>query len=124
MSESPAISASASPAPAPMDTNNSRNSKRKAETPDGEATISKRASKRKKSKGANSADDEIDEENQINRAISKMDGRLMADYIARQTKRFEPNLSTVELEDRRIPGKNMKNSVQESVHGFEELYVW
>lgn len=36
--------------------------------------------------------------------FGKMDGQLIADYMARQIKRFEPDLSVVELEDRRVPG--------------------
>ena len=41
----------------------------------------------------------------INTAISKMDTRLLADYVAQRTKRFGDDLSVVELEDLYIPGK-------------------
>lgn len=46
----------------------------------------------------------LDLETNINTAIGKMDSDLLADYIARSTKRFAGDLSLVELEDRRIPG--------------------
>jgi len=46
---------------------------------------------------------DLDEENGINPAIGKMDPSLLADFIARQTKKHEPELSVVELEDRRVP---------------------
>lgn len=43
-------------------------------------------------------------DNGINLAISKMNKCLLADHIARKTKRFAPDLSSIELEDRRIAG--------------------
>ena len=46
---------------------------------------------------------DLDEENGLNPAIGKMDPSLLADFIARQTKKHEPELSVVELEDRRVP---------------------
>ena len=50
-------------------------------------------------------EDEIyDLELGVNTAIGKMNGSLLADYIARRTKFFGVDLSLVELEDRRIPG--------------------
>lgn len=99
-----------SPAPENGIPSIAKNSKRKAESDDGEPPISKRAlKKKKKSKKAHSADDEIDEEQHINRAISKMNGGLLADLVARQTKRFAPNMSVLELEDRRIPGRCMES---------------
>ena len=64
--------------------------------------------KRKKSKKSdrrNSEDNQnLDVGRCLNLAIAKLDKRLLADYIAKQTKRFFPDLSLVELEDRYIPG--------------------
>lgn len=78
--------------------------KRKIEA-DGEKPVSKRAAKRKRKAAATpSAYDEIDETKGINPAIARMDGALLADHVARQTQRFEKDLSAVELEDLRIPG--------------------
>lgn len=42
---------------------------------------------------------------EINTAVGQMDTRLLADYIARCTKRFGDDLSVVELEDLHVPGK-------------------
>ena len=49
--------------------------------------------------------DDIDIENSLNRSIGQMNIPLLADYFAQRTKRFSPNLSLVELQDRQIPGK-------------------
>ena len=46
----------------------------------------------------------LDLERGLNLAIGKLDGRLLADYIAKRMKRFFPDLSLVELEDRCISG--------------------
>lgn len=43
----------------------------------------------------------------INEAIADMDNQLLADYVAQQTRRFEDQLSSVELEDKYLPGKDM-----------------
>lgn len=40
----------------------------------------------------------------LNLAIAKLDSALLADYVAKRTKRFCPDLSLVELEDRYIQG--------------------
>lgn len=70
---------------------------------------SKRAEKRKKKnlKKTSSVNqsDGINEEEGINEAIGKMDNRLIADHVAKQINRFEPKLSSLEVEERRIPGK-------------------
>lgn len=43
-------------------------------------------------------------ENGINHVISDMDSELLADYVAQRTRKFETQLSHVELEDKYIPG--------------------
>lgn len=91
----PQSSASASPPP----------TKRKRDKDDdGEVSpVAKRkAKKAKKAKPAQDAD--VDLENGVNNALGKMDNRLLADYVAQKTKRFESNLSLLELEDKHIPG--------------------
>ena len=61
--------------------------------------------KRKKSKKPKDVNDEaLDVELGINRAVAHMDSRLMTDHISQRTKRFRPELSAVEIEDRYIPG--------------------
>ena len=66
------------------------------------ATAKRKAKRGKKAKTAEDAD--VDLENGINHALGRMDNRLLADYVAQKTKRFESNLSLVELEDKHIPG--------------------
>ncbi|APA07275.1 hypothetical protein SS1G_13179 [Sclerotinia sclerotiorum 1980 UF-70] len=52
----------------------------------------------------NSFDDEdVDVEAGLNNAIAKMDDHLLVDYVASQTRRYESDLSSVELEDRYLP---------------------
>lgn len=46
----------------------------------------------------------LDLENGINLAIGNMSSSMLADYVVQRTKRLAPDLSTLELEDRRIPG--------------------
>lgn len=61
----------------------------------------------KKKRSAKAKDDEVDSfdvENGINTAIGRFDSRLLADYVAQRTKRWAPDLSLVDLEDRQIPG--------------------
>lgn len=64
--------------------------------------------KRKRSKNSRrrnpDENHDLDVDRCLNLAIAKSDKRLLADYIAKQTKRFFPDLSLVELEDRYIPG--------------------
>jgi hypothetical protein len=40
----------------------------------------------------------------ISKAFSQMDNQLMADYVAQKTRKFESELSLIELEDRLISG--------------------
>ena len=60
--------------------------------------------KYKKSMRRNTRDESIDLENGVDMAIGKLDGQLLADYVAQRTKRFQCDLSLVEVEDKRIPG--------------------
>ena len=66
---------------------------------------SEKRKRTKKSKPSQSIDDkDLDLDQGINHTIAKLDNRLLADYIARRVKHFSPDLSLVEVEDRRIPG--------------------
>ncbi|KAF4309539.1 replication regulator protein [Botryosphaeria dothidea] len=66
---------------------------------------SKRAKRRKNKKPKNIDDEDLNEEFGLNLAVARMDSQLLADYMAQRTKRFEPDLSMVELEDRYVPEK-------------------
>ena len=77
--------------------------KRKRETE--QVVSSRRAIKRKrkvKSKEAESQD--LDTQTGVNQAIGHMDASLLADYTAQSTRRFEPELSSIELEDLYVSG--------------------
>lgn len=86
------------------------NAKRKRsddEDHDFEAVVvnSEKRKQSKKSKEPKSVDDfNFDMDRGLNLAIAKLDNRLLADYLAKRTTRFLPDLSLVELEDRRISG--------------------
>ncbi|KAI9835404.1 MAG: hypothetical protein M1819_002322 [Sarea resinae] len=85
--------------------------KRKRE--DGTVVESKRAAKKKKSKKTKyEGDADLDLEAGINHAIGKMDGRLLADYVAQRTKRFESDLSLMELEEKYLPEKSFRDTTK------------
>ena len=70
-------------------------------------TPSKRAIKKSRSKIPKAQvleDESLDTEQALNTAIGKLDGRLLADYVAQRTKRFAPDLSILEMEDQYLPG--------------------
>jgi protein CMS1 len=92
-----------SAAPESDDQARNKSSKRKRD-PEVEQT-SKRAAKKQKSKKRKTVDeDELDVEQGVNNAFSHMDSQLLADYLAQRTRQYEGDLSTVELEDKYIPG--------------------
>ncbi len=64
----------------------------------------KKAAKKTKSKKNAVDEDELDIEVGINKAFSHMDNQLLADYIAQRTRKYESDLSSIELEDKHIPG--------------------
>jgi len=74
------------------------------ETSIGETSAGKKR-RRPKSKSKATEEDELDLEAGTNNAFSHMDNHLLADYVAQRTRRYESDLSSIELEDRYIPGK-------------------
>lgn len=64
----------------------------------------KRRKSRKSSQSKLDEDYDLDLDQGLNLAIARLDNRLLADYVAKRTKRFSPDLSLVELEDRHISG--------------------
>lgn len=72
---------------------------------DGPAKGEKKASKRRKLKKPKDLDEEaLDVDLGVNHAIEHMDSRLLADHIAQRTKRFQSDLSLVEVEEMYVPG--------------------
>jgi protein CMS1 len=86
---------SASPDPESSAKNPSKKRKRGSED-------APKKSKSKKSKAQD--EDELDIEAGINRAFSHMDNQLLADYVAQRTRKYESDLSMIELEDKYLPG--------------------
>jgi protein CMS1 len=62
------------------------------------------AAKKSKSQKNGVDEDELDFDIGINKAFSHMDNQLLADYIAQRTRKYESDLSSIELEDKHIPG--------------------
>lgn len=102
---SPSLTAATSPSSPPQSTKRARNDDNDdgAEIP--EVRPGKKAKRRKARSGVQDQDLDLDLERGLNLAIGRMDRGLLADYIAQRTKRFQSELSTVELEDLHIPGK-------------------
>ena len=99
--------------------------KRKVEGTEDQPTLSKRQQKKLKRKGSAKSNqkaqqDDVDEESGINEAIGKMDKSLLADYVAKQIARFEPDLSDLEVEERRISGRSSPSRL--SISGPWQIY--
>ena len=94
-----------------MDPSSDTVGKRKRETE--QAVSNKRALKRKrKAKSIATTEQETDAQNDINEAIGRMDSSLLADHIIRSIRRFEPDLTTLELEDQyHVPGDLLFHSL-------------
>lgn len=62
--------------------------------------------KAKSKKAKREEEDGLDLEAGINTAFATMDNQLVSDYIAQKTRKFESDLSSIELEDKYIPGQS------------------
>lgn len=84
--------------------------KRKAEADLEGAIDSKKEKKKakrkqkKQAKAKNIDEDDLDQELGVNHAFEHMDGQLVADYVNARTRLYGKDLSSVELEDKFIPG--------------------
>ena len=79
--------------------------KRKRDVRETENSPAKKAAKRKKLKISKPGDhDGLDVEQGLNTAVGKLDSHLLADYVAQRERRFGQDLTSVEIEDRHIPG--------------------
>ena len=70
---------------------------------DDEEAGTKSSKRKKKARHKITAEEIFDEELGVNTVIGQMDSQLLVDYVAKRTKKFEPNISAVEMEDRYIP---------------------
>lgn len=91
--------------PEPEETTKSKPStkKRKRATED----VPKKA---KSKKAKSEEEDELDIEAGINRAFAHMDNQLLADYVAQRTRKYESDLSMIELEDKYIPAAAIQDT--------------
>lgn len=62
------------------------------------------AKRRKKKKPKDIDDRELDSSLEVNHVFRRLDAHSLNDHVTQRTARFEPKLTTFELEDRRIPG--------------------
>ncbi|GAM86318.1 hypothetical protein ANO11243_043320 [Dothideomycetidae sp. 11243] len=110
--QSPALTNS--PTGSPRDLSSDPSKKRKRQQGEDDADPkpqSKRAAKRKKAKPTKEAyDDAMDVEKGINHAIAHMDSQLLADHVAQRNKRFNSDLSTMELEEMQLPSSSIIDS--------------
>jgi len=74
---------------------------------------SKRAAKRKRTKKPNDiTDDALDTAAGLNHAIAHMDSQLLADHVAQRTKRFQNDLSMMELEELQLPSSAIVDTTE------------
>jgi len=78
--------------------------------------MAKKAKTKKTPKASADENEDLDLENNLNLAISKMDPQLLCDYTASKTRKFETDLSAIELADKYIPASAIKDT-----SAFEKL---
>ncbi|TVY48120.1 Protein CMS1 [Lachnellula occidentalis] len=96
--------------PASLPTNKKRKRNPTKETNAVEAPAGKKKKPKTKAKAKEIEEDELDLEAGINKAFSHMNSQLLADYVAQRTRRYESDLSSIELEDKYIPAKAIKDT--------------
>jgi len=91
--------------PEPQHASDSKQStkKRKRGTEPEPAKKSAKKEKNKKSRAVFD-DAELDMEIGVNKAFSHMDSQLLADYLAQRTRMYEKDLSSIEWEEKFLPG--------------------
>lgn len=103
---------------APQTTPPPKNKKRKAQSQDAPKPTTapppaKKAKKKTKKPSSGAYDDLIDVDLGINKAIAHMDSQLLVDHISQKTKRFEPNLSGLEMESRWLSVSNVRCEISD-----------
>ena len=71
---------------------------------------------------------DLDADRHVDLTISRLDSQLLADLLAKQTKRFAPQLSLIEHEERRVPSmprpfqsSKMRHSLNLLLSGFLQI---
>lgn len=75
--------------------------------------VGSKKSKRSKSIKNNDCYEDVDQVNNLNLALARLDPNLMADHIAKKQKRFEADATSLELEERRVSGEIWHQSLHE-----------
>ncbi|KAL6712405.1 Protein cms1 [Coniothyrium glycines] len=92
----------------------SKKRKREAEpeaTKDSKKAVKKAKRKEKKKQKAKEIDeDDLDQELGVNHSFERLDGQLLADYVNARTRLYGKDLSSVELEDKFISARTVKDS--------------
>lgn len=104
MSASPVPAAAPAVTPAPSAASKAKSKKRKAQDEPQTTTKKTKPSKQEHD------DSLLDLEAGVNTTFAKMDPQLLADHVARQTKRFGTDLSPVELSDLYISANAIRDS--------------
>jgi protein CMS1 len=93
--------------------------KRKRENPAGEKLVElTRVIKQQRTRAE---DDDLDLSEGINKSFAHMNSQLLADYIAQRTRKFESDLSSIELEDRYITSKHPVT--RSRIHSINSIYI-
>lgn len=100
---------SATPEPQEPTSSKQSSKKRKRGT---EPEPAKKSAKKEKSKKSRAVfdDAELDMEIGVNKAFSRMDSQLLADYLAQRTRMYEKDLSSIEWEEKYLPA----NAIQDT----------
>ncbi|KUI62614.1 Protein cms1 [Cytospora mali] len=96
-------------APAPSAASKAKSKKRKAQ---GDSQAIQNPTKKAKASKHDQDDSLLDLEAGVNTAVTRMDPQLMADHVARQTKRFGTDLSPVELSDLYISANAIRDTTE------------
>ena len=88
-----------------------KGSKKRKRDAEGKSQPEEKKSKtRRKLKKPKDVDDSmLDVDRGVNLAIAHMDPQLMAEHVAQRTRRFEPDLTMVEAEERILPGEHVSH---------------
>lgn len=90
--------------------------KRKREADQGTTPEDKKAAKKAKRKQKKAlrakeiSEDDLDLTLHLNRAFSRLDSQLLADYVNARTRLYGKDLSSVELEDRFLPARTVRDT--------------
>jgi protein CMS1 len=109
-------------------------SSKRERDPEESATDLPKAKKKKKRRRPRKLNgtviEEIDNERGINTALAKLDNHLLADHLAQKDKKFQSQLSQLELQERSIPARAIHDTsdwqqerVLENLPAFLESYI-